>query len=210
MRIPETDIHCHILPGIDDGAEDLDTALAMAQAAVKAGFKTVIATPHYETYCFENTRDVVLVQVAEFQSALDREGILLQVQPGSEVMLGPEIPKLLAQQRLMTLRDEGRQLLVELPLQTFPLWAEAVLYEIQLQGIQTVLAHPERYQWLDSKLDWLYEYKEKGGLVQGNLGSLIGKYGRSAEKKARLMIREDLADFWGSDAHSVHSYESLM
>jgi len=210
MRIPETDIHCHILPGIDDGAEDLDTALAMAQAAVKAGFKTLIATPHYETYCFENTREVVLAQVADFQSALTREGIPLQVLPGSEVMLGPEIPKLLAQQRLMTLRDECRQLLVELPLQTFPLWAEAVLYEIQLQGIQTLLAHPERYQWLDSRLDWLYEYKEKGGLVQGNLGSLIGKYGGRAEKKAQLMLREGLADFWGSDAHSVHSYESLI
>lgn len=210
MRLPETDIHCHILPGIDDGAYDLDTALAMARAAVKAGFKTLIATPHYETYCFENTREVVLAQVAEFQSALDREGIPLQVLPGSEVMLGSEIPKLLSQQRLMTLRDEGRQLLVELPLQTFPLWAEAVLYEIQLQGIQTVLAHPERYNWLDSKLEWLYEYKEKGGLVQGNLGSLMGKYGSRAEKKAQLMLREELADFWGSDAHSVHSYESLI
>jgi len=210
MRLPETDIHCHILPGIDDGAEDLETSLAMARAAVKAGFKTLIATPHYETYCFENTREVVLAQVADFQSALDREGIPLQVLPGSEVMLGPEIPKLLVEKQLMTLRDEGKQLLVELPLHTFPLWAEAVLYEIQLQGIQTVLAHPERYQWLDRSLDWLYEYKEKGGLVQGNLGSLMGKYGGRAEKKARLMLRETLADFWGSDAHTVHSYESLI
>lgn len=210
MRIPELDTHCHILPGIDDGSEDLENSLAMARAAVKAGFQRVIATPHYETYCFENTQEVVLAQVAAFQAALKREGIPLVVLPGTEVMLGPEIPALLAKGRLMTLMDEGKQLLVELPLHSFPLWAEAVLYEIQLQGIQTVLAHPERYDWLSSDLEWLYEYKEKGGLVQANLGSLIGKYGGCAEKKARRMIQENLVDFWGSDAHSVRSYESLM
>lgn len=210
MRIPELDIHCHILPGIDDGSENLENSLAMARSAVKAGFKTVIATPHYETYCFENTREVVLAQVAAFQAALKGEGIPLRVLPGSEVMLGPEIPALLAKGQLMTLMDEDKQLLVELPLHGFPLWAEAVLYEIQLQGVQTVLAHPERYEWLSSDLEWLYEYKEKGGLVQANLGSLIGKYGGRAEKKARRMIRENLVDHWGSDAHSVHGYESLM
>jgi len=203
------DYHCHILPLIDDGAGSLDEALEMAQMAVRTGYETVIATPHYETYFYENTRAGILQAVQALQKEVDRARIDLKIEPGSEIMLGPEIPSLLAQKKLMTQQDRGTHVLVELPFRICPLWADDVLYKIRLLGITPILAHPERYLWLEDDLRWLKTHRESGLLLQANVSSLRGKYGRSIQARIEQLDSHGLIALWGSDAHSVRGYQIL-
>ncbi len=208
-KLSNVDYHSHILPRLDDGSESLEESLGMAKAAVEVGFETVIATPHYETYYYKNDREIVLQAVAAFQKAVGEAGIPLAIEPGSEVMLGPEIPDLLAQNKLMTMQDKKTHLLVELPFSTCPLWVDDVIYRLQLQGITLIMAHPERYLWLGKDLEWLIAKRENGMQLQGNIGSLKGKYGHGVQTRIEQLYRHGLIDLWGSDAHSVRGYQII-
>lgn len=209
MSMTKTDYHSHILPGVDDGARDLKESLNMANAASMAGFTSIIATPHYEDSLFENYRTDILQSVLELNRALEKAGIAIQVYPGSEVMLSPHTPRLLRERKIMTLLDEGKLVLVELPLTIKPLWTLEVLHQIRLIGITPVLAHPERYTWLQNDTDFLPTVQKMGIKLQGNLSSLKGKYGGSVKAFGDKLNRQGLIDLWGSDAHSVMGYEIL-
>ncbi len=209
MKPGDIDYHCHILPNMDDGAQSQAEALEMARIAAAAGYKTVIATPHYEVYFCENTREIIRQAVSELREAVRLAGIPLHIEMGSEIMLDPEIPKLLAQKKLMTYQDQGTHVLIELPFQSYPLWTGEVLYQIQLLGITPVLAHPERYRWLEDNPTWLDSFKAKGMLLQVNVSSLKGKYGHTVQTRAERLWKENLADIWGSDAHSAQGYKIL-
>lgn len=209
MTTENIDYHCHILPAVDDGARDLEDSIAMARKARAIGFKTIIATPHFETDYFVNTREKILKEVKEFNEALKRAAIDLPVLPGSEIMLDPGIPKLLAESQLMTMGDQGTHVLVELPFTTCPLWFEDVIYRIRVLGLQPVLAHPERYEWLKGHKNDYLRLRELGLEFQCNLSSSAGKYGLEVKKKVELIKSLDIVEYWGSDAHSVRGYEIL-
>jgi len=192
------DIHCHILPGIDDGANDLEEALAMAKAAWKAGISEVIATPHFEEAVFENYRDTILEETEKFKEELKKNNIPIIIHPGCEIMLTPCVPELIKEGKLLTLKDEGEFVLVELPRTMWPMYTEDILYEIKLLGITPIIAHPERYREVRDEviLD---------NLIQFNLGSLIGKYGRKvkAEVGRLKMLKHGEGIFYGTDSHKV-------
>lgn len=209
MSLGKTDFHSHILPGIDDGAESLEESLAMAEAASDLGFTEIIATPHFEAGFLENNRDIIFNKVNILNEIIQIRGIPIKISPGCEVTLSPEIPELIEKGRLMTVRDEGTHLLVELPLNTKPVWDEDIIYRIKLSGLVPIIAHPERYSWLDDSYEWIKKFKAQGALIQGNLSSLAGKYGPRVQKKINIINQLGLVDFWGSDAHSVKGYEIL-
>lgn len=209
MILHKTDFHSHILPGIDDGAETLEESLAMAEAACELGFTEVIATPHFEEGCLENERDVILDRVNVLNKIIQEKGIPIKISPGCEVTLSPETPKLIEKGRLMTVRDEGTHILVELPFHNRPVWDEDIIYRIRLLGLVPIIAHPERYVWLDENNEWLKGIKDQGALLQGNLSSLAGKYGPRVQKRINTINQAGLVDFWGSDAHSVKGYGIL-
>lgn len=192
------DIHCHILPGMDDGARDLQEALAMAQAMWEAGISEVIATPHFEEGFFENYRETIIEEVASFRQELQKHNIPITVHPGCEIMLTPSVPELLKAGKLMTMKDENKYVLIELPRTMWPLYAEDVIYEIKLQGLTPIIAHPERYREVND--DVLEEC-----LVQFNLGTFVGMYGSRAgdrlERIKRLKGNEGI--FYGTDLHRV-------
>lgn len=196
------DMHSHILPGLDDGAPDMETALEMARMAVAAGIKTVVATPHYMKGTVENSADVVRRSTAEFQQALDSEGIALKIMPGAEVYLDLETPGLLKKGELMTVNDKGKYLLVEMPMGEIPRYTEEVLFELNVQGVTPVIAHPERNLAVISKPELIVEFVEKGCLLQVNTGSIMGYYGRKVRKTAQLLVRKGLIHVVGSDMHS--------
>ena len=133
----------------------------------------------------------------------------MKISPGCEVRLSPVVPGLVKKGRLMTVGDEGAKLLVELPLDGRPVWTEEILYQIRLLGLAPVVAHPERYSWLDDGGKWVKKIKDLGVLVQGNISSLAGKYGPRVKKRINAFLKDGLVDFWGSDAHSVKGYEIL-
>jgi protein-tyrosine phosphatase len=197
------DIHTHILPGLDDGAPDLETALDMARIAVADGITAVAATPHFLEGSMENHRELIRQRVIEFQQALDKAGIPLQVLPGAEVYISPETPELLQKGQLMTINDRGRHLLIEFPLQSIPSFAEEVIFKIMVQGITPIIAHPERNVELSKQPERMLALAAKGCLLQINSGSLTGSYGQQVRKTAQLLVQSDLVHLIGSDAHSA-------
>ncbi|MCA1778023.1 MAG: hypothetical protein LC637_01185 [Xanthomonadaceae bacterium] len=198
------DLHCHILPGIDDGARNLDQSLAMARIAVADGIKTSLATPHHLNGAYHNPAESVRANLLRLAEALQRESIPLQVLPGAELHLVPELPEALREGTAMTIADRRRAVLVELPVHHIPHGAEQVLEAILAQGLTPVIAHPERNSELRKKPERLAQWVASGCLGQVTAQSCTGHFGRSAQQTARLMIQAGSIHVVASDAHRDH------
>lgn len=197
------DLHCHILPGLDDGAPDLETAIEMAKIAVEDGIDTIVATPHFLEGSMENCKQQILQKVSEFQKALEAEGILLKVLPGAEVYISPITPRLLMNDEIITINHKGKHLLVELPMQNVPDFVKQVLFELKVNGVTPIIAHPERNLEMSSKPEMILELASEGCLLQINAGSITGLYGEKVRTTAQLLVRNGLVHLIGSDAHST-------
>lgn len=194
------DIHTHILPGLDDGASNLDEALEMARVAVADGIAQLVATPH--SAWGAATEGNVREGVQALQAALDEAGIVLRVMRGVEVWLTPEV---VAQQhagRAFPING-GRYMLVELPPHQIPPYTEQSIFALQLAGVTPILAHPERYSALEGNLNPLYELVNRGVLGQVTAGSLLGDFGPQAKQMAEIMLTHRLAHVIASDAHAA-------
>ena len=197
-----TDIHCHIVPGIDDGSANLAESLAMARTAAADGTKSLIATPHQLGTNNGLSAEAIRQGVADLQTALNAEGIAVSVLPGADVRIEPELPKLVKQGKVLTLADRGKHVLLELPHETyFPL--EALLAALARQGLVGILSHPERNRGIIKNPDVMWDVVEAGGLLQITSGSLTGAFGRSPQKIAELCVDERLIHFIASDAHDT-------
>jgi protein-tyrosine phosphatase len=199
---PHTDIHCHLLPGIDDGAGSLDEALAMAEAACRDGTRTVIATPHQLGGNGHVTAAAIHDRVAEVNAAIARAGIGLTVLPGADVRIEPELPALLRRGEVLTLADRGRHVLLELPHEVcFPL--VSLLAALARQGLTGILSHPERNKGMQARPETVAEVVRAGGLIQITAGSLTGGFGGTAKSMAEWCVRRRLVHFVASDAHDT-------
>ncbi len=201
------DYHCHILPHLDDGPKEWEEALKLAERAKNIGIGEIIATPHYEEEAYENTREKILEKVEKFNNFLKKRDVNIIIYPGAEIMMSPSTPQLIQENKVMTIKDEGESVLLELPCHIFPLWGETVLLEIMNLGVSPILAHPERYEWLD--MEWAHRMYRKGVRFQINWSSLTGKYGARAKRKAQNFYTQGLASYWGSDAHSAQEMKAL-
>lgn len=195
------DLHCHILPEIDDGAASIGEALSMAAIAVKEGIDAVVATPH----CL-NAREIdrfvrgVESQRQQLQRVLDAEGLDLDVFFGAEVFIDPMFLKVGGLDRLTI--NGTHYILVELPMGEMPLYAEDFLYKLQLSGIIPVIAHPERNLRIIHDPNQLYRYVDRGCLCQISTGSITGLYGKQVQKCARILLTHGMGHVLGTDAHS--------
>ncbi len=196
------DLHVHILPGIDDGPTDLEESLAMARAAVSDGITALVATPHVISETYNNTKEKILKEVSFFNNKLTEENINLKVYPGAEYMLDPGLPKMLEEGQVMTINDAGKYILVELPMFVVPSYARQVLYELRLNGVTPILAHPERYPAFIQKPDLLQPFLEMGVLSQVTSGSLTGYFGYEAKKLGWHYLKRGMCHLICTDAHS--------
>lgn len=204
----KVDMHSHILPGIDDGAADIDKSLFLIDNLLEMGYEKLIATPHVLTDHHPNTSGSIRFALGELQEALDKRGYTVPVSAAAEYMLDEEFYKLLDQdERLLTLHDD--YLLVEVNyLQTTPSF-ETLVFELQTKGYKVVLAHPERYHFVDGRLKLLHKYKAKGIYLQPNLLSFTGYYGKREAEIANRMLENGLVDFIGTDLHHTRHVEGI-
>lgn len=196
------DLHTHILPGLDDGAKSMEEALAMARCASEGGISAMVATPHVITGLYPNTKENILEAVARLNDFLGQHGLSLQVLPGAEYRLEPDLPERLARDELLTLNEAGRYLLVEFPADSIPPFTGRVFYELLLNGIVPVIAHPERNARITKNPSLLYHMISRGALAQLTAGSLSGHFGSRAANAARLFLEHGCAHFIASDTHS--------
>ena len=174
----------------------------MARVAEADGTKTLIATPHQLGANSHVSAEAIRQGVADLQNALDSEGIGVSVLPGADVRIEPELPKLVKQGKVLTLADQGKHVLLELPHETyFPL--EPLLASLARQGLVGILSHPERNRGIIKKPEVVWDVVEAGGLLQITAGSLTGAFGRSPQKIAEMCVGERLIHFIASDAHDT-------
>ncbi len=197
------DIHCHILHGIDDGAENFDISFEMAKLAVESGTTEIIATPHAnipDTDC-TNIAAIILEKVKTFNEALDRESVPLKVYTGCEIFAAGDFVKLLKNGKLLTLNNSN-YVLVEFDF--FEHYASVFmkLEELLSEGLIPVVAHPERYAFVEENGECINAIKNMGCLIQCNKGSITGRFGRAAKFISHEMLVKEQIDFVASDAHS--------
>ncbi len=202
VRWPLTDLHSHILPGVDDGAADLAAAIAMAKAALADGVGCIAATPHSLRFPEGVDPAGLEARVASLQEHLEAEQLPLRVVVGVEMVIIVALPQQIDAGRVVGL-NRSRYLLLEMPLVEPPPQLEDPIFQVQVRGYVPILAHPERCVGLMRRLDALRPLVERGALVQITAGSLEGTFGRTAQEAAQRLLAAGLAHVIASDAHDA-------
>jgi protein-tyrosine phosphatase len=196
------DLHCHVLPGIDDGSRLLEETLDMARTAVKNNIDTIVATPHTLNGFFVNNWENVVSLTATVQKAFDAEDIPVKLYPAMEAQLCPELFDALDKGQAATINDNSRYLLLEFSPFSMPPGSLEFILKLKEQGITPVIAHPERHLILQNDLKQLYDLVMQGALCQLTALSITGYLGSFVQKSAEQMIKAGLAHVIATDAHS--------
>jgi protein-tyrosine phosphatase len=199
------DLHCHLLPGIDDGPEDLATALSLARHAVAAGIVTSVVTPHMHPGRYDNRADNIRNAAQQFQQVLDAEGISLRILCAAEVRLDHEILSWVGEEHIPYLghwRGE-RVMLLEFPHSHIPVGADKLVTWLLKQGIRPMIAHPERNKDILRSTDKLIPFVRMGCLLQVTAGAVAGAFGEYAQARAADLLARGWVTVLASDAHNM-------
>lgn len=195
------DIHTHILPGLDDGAQSIEETLAMARMAALAGDRILFATPHLTTAReLEKSREIA-ERVATAQAAIHTAEIPITLVAGAEVYPMPEIIDAIEQGMPLTMGTHGRYLLLDSPQADLPLGFDDLIFQLQLRRITPILAHPERISAVQRTPQMLEGLLHRGMLLQVTVGSLLGEFGELARRTGMALIKSQWVHFLASDAH---------
>ncbi len=198
------DLHSHLLPGIDDGAPDYETSLAMARAYVDQGVRCVACTPHILPGLYHNTGPQIKEAVAALQQRLNEDGVPLQLVAGADNHIIPDFVAGLKQGRLLTI-GETSYVLVEPPHHVAPARLEDLFFSILVGGYIPILTHPERLTWIESKYDVMTRLAAKGVWMQITSGSITGRFGRRPRYWGHRMMAEGLVHILATDTHNMTS-----
>lgn len=204
------DLHCHILHGVDDGAQTLEEAVDMARMAEEAGTRTIVATPHMLHPMFHVPGDLARQKVTELRQALELAKVDVEIVLGGEIHWSSEIPQRLATGELIPLCETRKYILFELPFNHVPAPTREVCWQLQMEGIFPVLAHPERNLEFERNPDAIIPYHDAGIPIQVTAMSLTGDFGRRAKKLSRRWVKEGLVDLVASDGHSTGRRPPVM
>ncbi|UTR12133.1 tyrosine protein phosphatase [Evansella sp. LMS18] len=196
------DLHCHILPNLDDGSQSFEDTLLMAEKAVEEGITTIIATPHHNNGSYENEKQTIIQKTEKVNRFLNERNIDLKVFPGQEVRIYGEVIEDYKKGIIQTLAD-SKYIFIELPSGYVPRYTKDMIYKLQLEGLMPVIVHPERNQELIGKPEKLYEFVKNGTLTQLTAGSIAGKFGKKIKGFSEELIEANLAHFIASDAHNT-------
>ncbi|QAS53442.1 tyrosine-protein phosphatase [Halobacillus litoralis] len=200
------DIHSHILPGIDDGAQTIEDSIVMARAAVEDGIHTIIATPHHQNGRYINGKQEILPLVEDLNNHLENHNIPLTVLPGQESRIHGEMIEGLHENEVLTLNaNENGYVFVEFPSNHVPRYAKQMLFDIQVDGYQPIIVHPERNTQLIQESNLLLEMVEKGTYTQVTAASVTGRFGKKIKKFTHQLIESNLTHLIASDAHNTTS-----
>ena len=203
------DLHCHILPGIDDGAADLETSLAMARIAVDDGIRTIACTPHIYPGLYENTASGIRAAMISLQSEFDQRAIPLRLVEGADVHLDPGLVQSIRNGRVPTLAG-SRYLLLEPPHHVAPPRFQDSVFQLIVAGYVPVITHPERLTWLEDHYAEFRQLTEMGAWMQITSGSLTGRFGRGPKHWAEKMLDDGLVHILATDSHHFEVRPPLL
>ncbi|MCF1617087.1 tyrosine-protein phosphatase [Tetragenococcus koreensis] len=198
------DLHCHILPGVDDGADSMETSLAMAKEAVSQGITHILCTPHHNNGRYENSKATVVQAVALLQKELDKQQVDLTLFEGQEVRITGDLLQEVNDDRILFTDLTNTYVLIEFPTMDIPAYTEQLFFELRAQERVPVIVHPERNAKFREDPNRLLSYLEMGCLAQLTAPSLVGTFGKSIQKTAQVMVDHNLVQMVASDAHGVN------
>ncbi|MDP4261679.1 MAG: CpsB/CapC family capsule biosynthesis tyrosine phosphatase [Bacteroidota bacterium] len=203
------DMHSHLLPGIDDGAEDMENSLELIKGMRELGYKKLITTPHVMWDMYKNSPEIIREKLALVQGAVKNAGIDVEIKAAAEYFLDEHVEELLRNKEpLLTIKDN--MVLTEFSMAFPSMNIKDILFEMQMQGYQTIIAHPERYVYLERNKDFYTELKDTGCYFQLNLLSLSGHYGRSVVDLAHYLLKNGFYNIVGTDLHHLGHLEGLQ
>jgi len=204
-----TDLHSHVLPGLDDGSPSLGESVKMLKAMEEMGFRKIITTPHVISDLYPNTRDMILGQLYHLREVIVQEGIQIAVEATGEYHMDFEFLGKVQSGEVIPFGNKNF-LLIELPFQKPSFSVEEILYQTQLAGYEVIIAHPERYPWLMGKMKLYEGFKDRGMYFQLNLNSLTGQYGFPAKIAANQLVDAGMVEFTGTDAHFTGHLQEVL
>lgn len=203
-----TDIHCHIVPGVDDGSPDASTSADLVERMAAWGITRIIATPHITEASFENTPDILDPALEELHDALRARGITIPVTRASENRIDGFFRSQLEKGLITT--HPNKYLLLENAWLQEPFQLDQYLYDLKLEGYKPILAHPERYPYYSEGAPERYDRLHRAGvLFQVNVLSLAGHYGKREKAAAEYLIQKDYVDFLGTDLHNRRHADAI-
>lgn len=193
------DIHSHLLPGIDDGAKTLDDSLRYIKALQKLGFSKLYTTPHIFMEIYPNNPEKINKALDQVKQQMMVENISIPIYAASEYMMDEQFKEVYQSQNILAI--EKSYVLIEMPHMYKSPRIEAYIFDLKIKGYTPILAHPERYNYYHSSFDSYYRFKELGCLLQLNLLSISGYYGKDVEKISLKLLDKGWIDVVGTDAH---------
>jgi tyrosine-protein phosphatase YwqE len=196
-----TDMHSHLLPGIDDGAKEIEHSLGMILKFHEMGYKKLIITPHVMEDFYRNSPEIILSKLNELRGEVANLGIDMQLDAAAEYYFDETLIPKIKDKSVLTFGDN--HVLFEFSFGQEPMQISNLLFEFKVNGYRPILAHYERYPYYHNRPEKLNEFKESGVLIQLNLLSLTGHYGPGVEKMAKYLVDNEMVDFVGSDCHRI-------
>jgi len=209
LGLLKVDMHSHLLPGIDDGSQDMETTLQLIRGMMELGYTKLVTTPHVMWDMYKNTTEIITRKLDLVREAVKAEGLNIEITAAAEYFLDDHVQGLIKNGTPL-LTVSGNMVLVEFSL-AFPSHSlKDILFEMQMQNYQPIIAHPERYIYLERNKDFYEELKDIGCLFQLNLLSLGGYYGKSPQVLAEHLIKKEYYDLIGTDLHGFRHLDALQ
>lgn len=204
-----TDMHSHLLPGIDDGAKDVAESMSLIEQMHELGYQKIVTTPHIMTDYYDNSRDTILAAYDRVEKSLSKSGLEVNVVPAAEYFLDDNFLALVRKKEILSIGKD--HVLVELPFINKPPNLLDALFEVKMAGYQPVMAHAERYSFFNEQgaFEELEKLQENEINIQVNINSLSGFYGKFCKDCAEKLIKEDMVDFLGTDIHKQRHIDLL-
>jgi len=194
------DFHSHIVPNVDDGSKSIEETFKMFEEAEKAGFKAIVSTSHYIENSYESSAEERKIWISALQDGLNKKNINIKLYLGNEVYFTENIVKLLKSGLVASINNTN-YVLFEFPLNTKPMNIYDVIYEMMGNGYIPILAHPERYSFVQKDPELIFDLIDAGVLMQANYGSILGRYGEKAKIIVKKFFENNYIHFLGSDVH---------
>ncbi|MCU0594280.1 MAG: hypothetical protein MUC98_02295 [Desulfobacterota bacterium] len=204
------DLHCHILPGLDDGSSSAEESLAMARLALEDGIHTIVATPHTSDGVYDVPLAEIIRSVGSFRELLRSSGLALKICVGADIHLCPGMTEKIRKGELGTLNDTGKYVLLELPPQTLPSGVREEIFSLKMAGITPIITHPERHPAILRDMNLLYDFIVMGALSQITAMSLTGEFGQGVRGCSQELLKHRLVHVIATDAHSAENRPPLL
>lgn len=203
----KTDMHSHLIPGIDDGAQNIEESVHLIRGLMEMGYEKIITTPHIYQEYYPNTSGIIRSGLEKLKAHLQEIGMQIEIEAAAEYFMDEHFEQLLKEDDLLTFGDNN--VLVEMSFYYETPKVFDYIFQLCSKGYHPILAHPERYIYYAQEFEKYQQFKDRGCLLQMNILSLIGYYGKPVQQNAMRLVKEDLVDLIGTDLHKDRQLQAL-